>query len=62
MHVSNEKRSKLDAKSRQYIFLGYQKVVKGFKFWDPKANKVVINRDEVFDEKVMLYHTQKEEK
>ena len=30
-HIAKEKRSKLDAKSRQYIFLGYQKGVKGFK-------------------------------
>ncbi|WJZ90656.1 hypothetical protein VitviT2T_009786 [Vitis vinifera] len=31
MHIPNEKRSKLDAKSRQCIFLGYQKRVKDFK-------------------------------
>ena len=57
VHIPNEERSKLDAKSRQFIFLGYQKVVKGFKLWDPKANKVVISRDVVFDEKVMLHCT-----
>ncbi|KAL6314826.1 hypothetical protein AAG906_029041 [Vitis piasezkii] len=38
VHILNEERSKLDAKSRQCIFLGYQKGVKGFKLWDPKAN------------------------
>ena len=54
VHVSNEERSKLDAKSRQCIFLGYQKRVKDFKLCDPKANKVVISRDVVFDEKPML--------
>ena len=31
VHVSSEERSKLDAKSRQCIFLGYPKGVKGFK-------------------------------
>ena len=31
VHISNEERSMLDAKSRQCIFLGYQKGVKGFK-------------------------------
>ena len=31
VHVSNEERSKLDAKSRQCIFLGYLKKVKEFK-------------------------------
>ena len=62
VHIPNEERSKLDAKSRQCIFLGYQKEVKGFKLWDPKANKVVINRDVVFDEKPMLQCTKKGEK
>ena len=54
VHIPNEERSKLDAKSRQCIFLGYHKGVKGFKLWDPKVNKVVISRDVVFDEKPML--------
>ncbi|RVX07400.1 Retrovirus-related Pol polyprotein from transposon TNT 1-94 [Vitis vinifera] len=39
-----------------------EKGVKGFKLWDPKANKVVINRDVVFDEKPMLQCTKKGEK
>ena len=58
-HITGEERSKLDAKSRQCIFRGYQKRVKDFKLWDSKSNKVVINRDVVFDEKAMV---QKEEK
>jgi hypothetical protein len=33
----------------------------GYKLWDPKANKVVINRDVVFDENAMLKNTQKKE-
>src|SRR4051812_10294751 len=61
MHVSSEERSKLDAKSVHCVFLGYQKGVKGFKLWDPKANKVVISRDVVFDEKAMVQRTQGEE-
>ena len=36
--------------------------MKGFKLWDPKANKVVINRDVVFDEKPMLQCTKNGEK
>ena len=54
MHIPNEEIPKLHAKSRQCIFLGYHKGVKGFKLWDPKLNKVVISRDVVFDEKPML--------
>ena len=59
VHIPNEERSKLNAKSRLCIFLGYQKGVKGFKLWDPKANKVVISRDVVFNEKAMLQCTHK---
>ena len=62
VHVFSEERSKFDAKSRQCIFLGYLKGVKGFKLWDPKANKVVISRDVIFDEKSMLQSTQEKEK
>ena len=29
--------------------------------WDPKANKVVISRDVIFDEKVMFQNTQNDE-
>jgi hypothetical protein len=61
VHMPSEERSKLYPKSRQYIFLGYEKGVKGYKLWDPKENKVVINRDVVFDENSMLRSTQGEE-
>ena len=53
-HIAGEERSKLDVKSRDCIFLEYHKGLKGFKLWDPKENKVVISRDVIIDEKVML--------
>uniref|UniRef100_A0A2N9H2K3 Integrase catalytic domain-containing protein n=1 Tax=Fagus sylvatica TaxID=28930 RepID=A0A2N9H2K3_FAGSY len=53
VHISSEDRSKLDPKSKKCIFLGYEKGVKGYKLWDPVAEKVVISRDVVFDEKSM---------
>jgi hypothetical protein len=53
VHISGEDRSKLDPKSKKCIFLGFKKGVKGYKFWDPVAQKVVISRDVVFDEKSM---------
>lgn len=34
----------------------------GFKLWDPKANKMAINRNVIFDGKVILQHTQEEKK
>ncbi|KAE8732732.1 hypothetical protein F3Y22_tig00001750pilonHSYRG00022 [Hibiscus syriacus] len=58
VHVPADERSKLDAKSKECIFLGYKKGVKGFKFWDPVAKKVVISRDVVFDEQSMLQQKQ----
>ena len=48
-HIAREERSKLDAKSRMCISLGYQKGIKGFMLWDPKVNKVVVSRDVIFD-------------
>jgi hypothetical protein len=53
VHISSEDRSKLDPKSKKCIFLGFKKGVKGYKIWDPVAQKVVISRDVVIDEKSM---------
>ena len=58
VHIPSEERSKFDPKSRQCVFLRYGKGVKGYKFWDPTANKEVISRDVVFDENFMLKSTQ----
>ena len=60
MHTLLEMRDRsLMLSPRQCIFLGYQKGVKGFKLWDPKVNKVVTNRDVIFDEKAMLQNKKK---
>ncbi|KAL0301483.1 UNVERIFIED_CONTAM: hypothetical protein Sradi_6425100 [Sesamum radiatum] len=56
VHVLSDE-SKL-AQSKQCIFLGYKKGVKGYKFWDPVARKMVISLDAVFDEQSMLHQHQ----
>uniref|UniRef100_A0A2N9G064 Uncharacterized protein n=1 Tax=Fagus sylvatica TaxID=28930 RepID=A0A2N9G064_FAGSY len=50
LRTDNGTESKLDPKSKKCIFLDYEKGVKEYKFWDPVAQKVVINRDVEFDE------------
>jgi hypothetical protein len=57
VHIPSEEQSKIDSKSKQCVFLGYGKGVKGYKFWDLTANKAVISRDVVFDENSMLKST-----
>ena len=60
VHVQSEERSKLDLKSRKCIFLGFEKGVKGYKFWDPILKKTVTSRDIIFDEAFMLKQNEPE--
>ena len=41
VHVPKEKRSKLDSKSQECIFLAYGEDQYGFRLWDPVAKKIV---------------------
>jgi hypothetical protein len=60
VHIPSEEWSKVDPKSKWCVFLGYGKWVKGYKFWDPKANKEVSSRDVVFHENSMFKSIQDE--
>ena len=46
VHVDSDARSKLDAKSKVYFFIGY-------KFWDEQNRKIIRSRNVIFNEQVM---------
>ena len=60
VHVQSGERTKLDPKSRKYIFLGFEKCVKGYRLWDPISKKKVISRDVILDETFMLKQNEEE--
>ncbi|KAE8708925.1 Serine/threonine-protein kinase HT1 [Hibiscus syriacus] len=52
--INRSPRASLAGKVAEEVWTGHDKGVKGFKFWDPVAKKIVISRDVVFDEQSML--------
>ncbi|KAI5313673.1 hypothetical protein L3X38_042849 [Prunus dulcis] len=50
VHIPKDKRSKLDAKSKECIFMGYGNEEFGYRLWDPVARKIIRSRDVVFFE------------
>ena len=40
--VDNQRRNKLESKSKKYIFIEFTKGVKGFRFWDPETRSAFI--------------------
>ena len=60
VHVQSEEHSKLDSKSRKFVFLGFEKGVKGYRLWDLILKKTVTSRDVIFDEAFMLKQNEAE--
>ena len=50
VHVPDNKRVKLDAKSLKCIFLGVSEESKAYRPFDPISRKIIISRDVVFEE------------
>ena len=48
VHIPKNKRSKLDDKAKECIFLGYRHEEFGYWLWDPVARKLIRSRDIVF--------------
>ena len=54
VNIPVQLRKKLDAKSRQGIFVGYAEESKGYRVWDSTKHQIVTTRDLVFDERAFL--------
>jgi hypothetical protein len=50
IHILDQEQSKIDDKSKRYIFIGYDSSSKGYKLYNQNYNKIVISRDMEFDE------------
>jgi hypothetical protein len=46
--IPKEDKSKLDARSQKYIFLGYSNTTKGYHIYDEKNKKFILSRDAIF--------------
>ncbi|UYV74792.1 hypothetical protein LAZ67_12001004 [Cordylochernes scorpioides] len=55
VHVPDEKRRKLDAKSEKGILVGYCSNKDGYRIWMPNSNKVVTSRDVIFKETIPTF-------
>ncbi|KAF3650280.1 Eukaryotic translation initiation factor 3 subunit A [Capsicum annuum] len=59
---NRDERSKLDVKTRQCIFIGYDQDEFGYRFYDPVEKKLVKSRDVVFFEDQIIKDFDKSEK
>ena len=56
MHVSADKRCKLDAKAIEVTLVGFEPGAKGYQLWDKSTHSVCLSRDVTFDESSFPSH------
>ncbi|KAJ4813156.1 polyprotein [Rhynchospora pubera] len=61
-HIPDQRRTKLDDKSKKLIFIGYDERSKAYKLIDPATNKVHISRDVQVNKEAVWYWNSMEEK
>ena len=54
-----DRQNKLSAKAEEAIFIGCEKGTKGYKFWSPKRQRVIISSTATFDEFTFPFCTKK---
>ncbi|MDF3681094.1 hypothetical protein P3S38_29395, partial [Enterobacter hormaechei] len=52
-HIDSENRTKLEAKSKKCVFVGYSIDEFGYRIWDFENHKILRSRDVIFNEKVL---------
>ena len=51
-HVPDQRRTKLDDKSKKLIFIGYDEKSKAYKLFDPTTKRTIVSRDVEVNEEV----------
>ena len=59
VHISKEKRTKLDSSEKKGIFVGYYEVSKAFRIYISGFHHIEISRDVTFDEETTLKKSRK---
>ena len=52
-HIDFDARSKLDAKSKIFFFIGYGDEKFGYRFWDEQNKKIIRSKNVIFNKQVM---------
>ena len=52
-HIDSENRTKMEAKSKKCVFVGYGINEFGYRLWDFENHKILRSRDVIFNEKVL---------